>query len=183
MNCVEKIFPLAMLSWCNKKQIPEIDMYSQMQLVISSFGELDMRRLKVAIKLSKSRLHGKVVRGVVADAVSCVNGLYEPVKNLLARSLFVYGDISLFKFATQSVKSRLNIRNVTIKTAEEIDESYKSKLREEIISSFGQKVSLKYETDPALISGSIVTVGSRKVDSSMLGRLNYIVKKLEEDLR
>lgn len=65
-------------------------------------------------------------------------------------------------------------------TALPLDDEQQKRLRAEIEASVGKAVNLSLSTDPDLLGGMIVKVGSRMVDTSLRTKLNRLKHAMKE---
>jgi len=65
-----------------------------------------------------------------------------------------------------------------VKTAEELDDSHKSKIEQRFGKILGKKVEARYEIDPSLIGGLRVDAGGRTYDGSVDGWLTSFEERL-----
>ena len=62
------------------------------------------------------------------------------------------------------------IQKVTVASAQELSSAQQRRLAEELGSYLKQKVQLTFETEPSLISGLQIRIGSKVFDSTVRGR-------------
>jgi len=65
-------------------------------------------------------------------------------------------------------------KTVTVTTAEAIDEGTKQSLTERLNNKFGVGLIYVYQTDPSVIAGMRVQIGSDVFDGTVKGRLNRL---------
>lgn len=65
-------------------------------------------------------------------------------------------------------------KTVTVTTAESIDDATKQTLSERLNNRYGAGLIYVYQTDPALIAGMRVQIGSDVFDGTVKGRLNRL---------
>ncbi len=63
---------------------------------------------------------------------------------------------------------------VNITSAEELKDSQKNKINDELLSSLGSKLSINYKVDKFIIGGLIIKIGSKMIDSSILNKINKL---------
>jgi F-type H+-transporting ATPase subunit delta len=71
-----------------------------------------------------------------------------------------------------------NVALLTVKTAEELDDSHKSKIEARFGKVLGKKVEARYEIDPSLIAGLRVDADGRTYDGSVDGWLTSFEERL-----
>ena len=64
------------------------------------------------------------------------------------------------------------LANVT--SAEELSDSQKIEIKDQLKSILGKKLSLNFNVDKKIIGGLIVKVGSKMVDSSLATKINKL---------
>ena len=63
---------------------------------------------------------------------------------------------------------------VNITSAEKLKDSQKNKIKDDLLSSLGSKLSINYKVDKFIIGGLIVKIGSKMIDSSILNKINKL---------
>lgn len=76
------------------------------------------------------------------------------------------------------LNARLNIAEVEVTTARQLDENERKALEAQIAEMAKSGISAKFREDPSLIGGVIVKVGSTVYDDSIRGRLNRLKEEL-----
>ena len=69
---------------------------------------------------------------------------------------------------------------VNITSAEELKDSQKNKIKDDLLSSLGSKLSINYKVDKFIIGGLIVKIGSKMIDSSILNKINKLKLAIKE---
>ncbi len=115
------------------------------------------------------------------DAIAQRAGLSQPVRNLVAvvidhRRVGLLPDIA--QHARTELNQRLGIAEASVTSARVLGDDEKKELEARIAAATGQKVRAKYTTDPALLGGALVRIGSTIYDGSVRGQL----RKLKETL-
>lgn len=119
-------------------------------------------------------------RGVL-DAVVARAGISRPVRNFMA----VLIDHRRVEFLDAIVKQfeveldrRLGFAEAEITSARELSESERRTLEAQVERLTGKKVRARYASDPSLLGGAIVKVGSTIYDGSVTGQLGRIREQL-----
>ncbi|MCM1333844.1 MAG: ATP synthase F1 subunit delta [Bacteroides sp.] len=73
---------------------------------------------------------------------------------------------------------RLGIAEVTVVSTEPISDDLKAKIRAKMAEITGKTVTLREETDPALIGGVVIRYGGRSYDGSVRAKLDALKKEI-----
>ncbi|WP_031550684.1 F0F1 ATP synthase subunit delta [Parvularcula oceani] len=152
--------------------------------------ESDMRGLRGA--LSQSDDLRRLVASPVFDADEKTRGmkavldkmgahaLTQNLVGLLARNgrLFALDGIAR-AFLDQAAKSRGEVSAEAV-SAHPLSADQTTALRAQIEAAVGKAVNLETKTDPSLLGGLIVKVGSRMMDSSLRTKLSRLHGRLKE---
>ncbi|HMK28903.1 MAG TPA: ATP synthase F1 subunit delta [Terriglobales bacterium] len=104
-----------------------------------------------------------------------------PVRNFLAVLIDHHRIAQLPEITAQfehEVNERLGFTEAEIVSARELSEREKSELEAQIERLTGKKVRAQYATDPNVLGGAIVKVGSTIYDGSVRGQLQKIKEQL-----
>jgi F-type H+-transporting ATPase subunit delta len=117
----------------------------------------------------------------VLDAVAGQSGLLKPIRNFFA-VLIDHGRIPMAaQIARQFEKdlnSELGFIEADITSSRQLSSDEKNGLESQVGSLTGKKVRARYSTNPELLGGAVVRVGSTIYDGSVRGQL----QKLKEQL-
>jgi F-type H+-transporting ATPase subunit delta len=117
----------------------------------------------------------------VLDAIAAQAGLFPPIRNFFA-VLIDHGRIPMVEHIVRQFESELNAElgfvEADIASSRALSSDEKQTLESQVASMTGKKVRAKYETNPELLGGAIVRVGSTIYDGSVRGQL----QKLKEQL-
>src|SRR5919109_257868 len=119
-------------------------------------------------------------RGVL-DAIAKKIGLSKPVRNFVAvlldrRRIAQFGGI--VRQYEQEVNQRLGITEAEVTSFRELSAAERRGLEAKIADVTGKKVRARYQTEPAILGGAIVRVGSTVYDGSVRGQLQKLKEKL-----
>ncbi len=111
-----------------------------------------------------------------ADAHLLLKNLIQLViKN--GRLSALYGVLQAFLMRAAEARGEVSAEAIT---AAPLNDEQQQRLRAEIEASIGKAVNLTLSTDPDLLGGMIVKVGSRMVDSSLRTKLNRLKLAMKE---
>lgn len=86
--------------------------------------------------------------------------------------------VATAKRLTELSDESTGVLRAEVKSPKPLGEAYAQDLRRELEKLTGRKVVLDRSTDPSLIAGVVVRVGSHVVDGSLKGRLNEFERRL-----
>lgn len=120
--------------------------------------------------------------GKVVDAVSGVLGLSDLTKNFLGvlaanRRLSALPEI-IRAFAAIAAAQR-GEATADITSAHALTDDQVEQLRQKLEVREGRKVKVKTSVDPDLLGGLVVTIGSKRIDSSIRTRLNSLAQAMK----
>ena len=81
-------------------------------------------------------------------------------------------------FATIAAASRGEV-SAQVSSAHPLDETQLEALRQKLEAREGRKVKLAASVDPELLGGLVVTIGSKRIDSSIRTRLNSLAQAMK----
>ena len=123
------------------------------------------------------------------DQLSVINIIFEKfnLNNLLKKFLnflvikrrFFYVEKILKDFLTICSKNRGEI-SAKLTVAKQLNENEINKIKNELSQNFGSDIKLNYNSDPNLIGGLIMQVGSVMIDTSIKNKLQKIENKMIE---
>jgi F-type H+-transporting ATPase subunit delta len=115
------------------------------------------------------------------DAIAKQAGLLKPIRNFFA-VLIDHGRIPMVAQIARDVEAELNSRlgyvEADVTSSRALTDEEKSKLEGQVQRMTGKQVRAKYGTNPELLGGAVVRVGSTIYDGSVRGQL----QKLREQL-
>ncbi len=119
-------------------------------------------------------------RGLL-DAIVAQGGTLRPIRNFFA-VLIDHGRIPMLAQVARQFETELNTRlgfvEAGITSSRQLSDGEKQSLESQVARMTGKKVRAKYETNPELLGGAVVRVGSTIYDGSVRGQL----QKLKEQL-
>ncbi len=117
----------------------------------------------------------------VLDAIVARTGTSPMVRNFIA-VLIDHGRIAaLPEIAPQvevELNQRLGIADAQVTTARQLGDPEKRALETRVGELTGKRVRARYATDPGLLGGAVVKVGSTIYDGSIRGQLERLKKEL-----
>jgi F-type H+-transporting ATPase subunit delta len=117
------------------------------------------------------------------DAIVAKAGVSKPVRNFLA-VLIDNGRIPMLeqivKQLDAEIAERLNLAQAEVISARELGAQEKQQLEQQVARMTGKKVRAKYATDPALLGGAVIRLGSTIYDGSVRGQLERIKEQIQQ---
>ena len=117
----------------------------------------------------------------VLDAVAGQSGMLTPIRNFFA-ILIDHGRIPMAAQIARQFETELNnvlgFVEADITSSRQLSSVEKSDLESQVANVTGKKVRARYATNPELLGGAVVRVGSTIYDGSVRGQL----QKLKEQL-
>ncbi len=89
--------------------------------------------------------------------------------NLLKRILLNFQNLD---------RANRGIIRVTVESPKNIDPGHRENLKEFLKSRFNQEIEMKFDIDPSLIGGFVLTINDQVLDKSVKGELNVLRKQL-----
>lgn len=118
----------------------------------------------------------RVLKSVAARLGTCREALNAAGVMLRRRRLSELSATS--RRLTQLSDEKAGVLRAEVKSPKPLSESYASDLRRELEKLTGRKVVLDRTTDPSLIAGVVLRIGSHVVDGSLKGRLTEFERRL-----
>ncbi len=117
------------------------------------------------------------------DAIAARAGLSQPVRNFVAiimdhRRLPMLGEIA--RQLRVELNQRLGITDAEVTSARELGDDEKKQLEAQIARALGRAVRAQYRTNPRLLGGAVVRIGSTVYDGSVHGQLQKLREELAE---
>jgi len=117
----------------------------------------------------------------VLDGMAKIIGLQQQTRNFLA-VLIKQHRIQLLADVVKQFKTELNDRlgfaEAAVSSARALSNEERSKLEQEVSRMSGKSVKASYATDPSLLGGAVVTMGSTVYDGSVRGKLERLKKQM-----
>lgn len=117
----------------------------------------------------------------VLDSIAAKTGMVKPLRNFIA-VLIDHGRIPQLEEITRQfqgeINQRLGVENAEVTSVRELAPAERQQLEKKIATATGKKIKARYATDPGLLGGVMVRVGSTIYDGSVRGQL----QKLKEEL-
>ena len=88
------------------------------------------------------------------------------------------GYVQILREYTRLVRLELDRRHATIDSAYALDSAESEKLRQDIVSRFGDDITIEFRTNPALLGGLRIQVGSDVWDGTVSNRLHLLKQQL-----
>lgn len=115
------------------------------------------------------------------DAIVGRAGLSKPVRNFAA-VMIDHHRVPMLPQAAQEFRAEMNRRlgfvDAEITSARELGEDERHELETRIGQSIGSRIRARYSTDPGLLGGTTVRIGSTIYDGSVLGQLQRLRERL-----
>ncbi len=90
--------------------------------------------------------------------------------------------IDIFKEFLILCDKKEGILRASVKTAVEIDDTIKNKIKEKLENKTNKKVYANYSVDPILIGGFIINIEDQVFDASVKHKLKLLRKKFSEEI-
>lgn len=130
-----------------------------------------MKLTKEARRLSKDMLRASFTDGLL-DQVK-VGEVADMIIRTKPRNT-----VGVLKEFARLIRLEVAKRHATIESAAELEASEKSSITRTIRSKYGADVTTEYKTNPALIGGLRIQVGSDVIDASVISRLDRLAVEL-----
>jgi F-type H+-transporting ATPase subunit delta len=117
------------------------------------------------------------------DAIASKAGFSKPVRNFAAVLIDHHRIPMLEQILKQleiELAQRLNLAEAEVTSARELQPQQKQALESQIARMTGKTVRVKYATDPALLGGAVVRLGSTIYDGSVRGQLEKIKEQIQQ---
>ena len=115
------------------------------------------------------------------DALVARAGLSLWARNLIA-VLVDHRRVPLLAQVVEQFKAELNRRRqvtaAEVTSARELDAGERSALEVQIAAALGRKIEARYRTEPGLLGGAVIRVGSTIYDGSVRGQLQRLQEQL-----
>ncbi|HEX8797150.1 MAG TPA: ATP synthase F1 subunit delta [Terriglobales bacterium] len=115
------------------------------------------------------------------DAIVARAGTIRPIRNFFA-ILIDHGRIPMVAQIARQFETELNKQlgfvEANVTSSRQLSEDEMRDLEAQVASITGKKVRAKYDTNPELLGGALVRVGSTVYDGSVRGQLQRLKKQL-----
>jgi F-type H+-transporting ATPase subunit delta len=88
------------------------------------------------------------------------------------------GYVGILREYTRLVRLELERRHAIVDSAQPLDEAHQSSLRSDLASKFGGDLTIEFRTNPDLIGGLRIQVGSDVWDGTVSNRLHLLSQQL-----
>ena len=133
------------------------------------------------LRVLESPAVGADQKRAVLDAIAGQSGTLRPIRNFFA-ILIDHGRIPMLAQIARQFETELNnqlgLVEAGITSARQLSPGEKQDLESQVERMTGKKVRARYDTNPELLGGAVVRVGSTIYDGSVRGQL----QKLKEQL-
>jgi len=163
------------------------DLASEHGTVTAVEGDLD--RIEAAIResadfgaLIRNPQISRTAAGSAVNAIAPILGVSDLTKNFLGvlaanRRLFALPEIIRAFHAIAAAQRGEATAEVT--SAHPLDEGQIEALRQKLEAREGRNVKVRTSVDPELLGGLVVTIGSKRIDSSIRTRLNSLAQAMK----
>jgi len=148
----------------------------QVNDMVAAVGESDQLRMvweSPAVPAESKR--------AVLDSVAGQSALLKPIRNFFA-VLIDHGRIPMMALIARQFETELNTQlgfvEAGVTSSRQLSPDEKQGLESQVARITGKKVRAKYDTNPELLGGAVVRVGSTIYDGSVRGQL----QKLKEQI-
>ncbi len=87
------------------------------------------------------------------------------------------GHLQILKLFKRLIKLEIGRNTAIVETAVEIDNELKNSISENLLRLYGKNLRLNFITNPSLIGGMKVKVGSSVYDNTIITRLNELLEQ------
>ena len=163
------------------------DLASEHGTVTAVEGDLD--RIEAATResadfgaLIRNPQISRTAAGSAVNAIAPILGISDLTKNFLGvlaanRRLFALPEIIRAFHAIAAAQRGEATAEVT--SAHPLDEGQIEALRQKLEAREGRNVKVRTSVDPELLGGLVVTIGSKRIDSSIRTRLNSLAQAMK----
>jgi len=150
-----------------------IQQVSDMATALAESNQLRMIWASPAVPSEQKR--------ALLDAIVRRTGTIRPIRNFFA-ILIDQGRIPMVAQIARQFETELNTQlgfvEADVTSSRELSEDDKRDLEAQVASITGKKVRAKYDTNPELLGGALVRVGSTIYDGSVRGQLQRLKERL-----
>lgn len=144
-------------------------------MVATAKGSAELRMVWESPAVSSDRKRA-VLDGIAAEA-----GLLKPIRNFFA-VLIDHGRIPMMEQIARQFETELNSQlgfvEAGISSSRQLSADEQRALEAQVEKLTGKKVRARYLTDPALLGGAVVRIGSTIYDGSVRGQLQRLKEQL-----
>ena len=159
-----------------EQKIDPVTAVQQVNDMVAAVGESDELR-----RVWESPAVGADQKHAVLDAIAGQSATLRPIRNFFA-ILIDHGRIPMLAQIARQVETELNNQlgfvEASITSSRQLSPEEKQDLESQVGRITGKKVRARYDTNPELLGGAVVRVGSTIYDGSVRGQL----QKLKEQL-
>lgn len=136
----------------------------------------DLRRLVSSPVISRDA-QGRAIHAVLEKAG--VSELTLRFVAVVARNRRLFALDGMCVAYREQLASRRGEITAEVTTAQELSDSQRDRLEQQLRTAMGSKVALQMRTDGSLLGGMVVKVGSRMIDSSLRTKLQRLELSLK----
>jgi F-type H+-transporting ATPase subunit delta len=176
MAAIASRYARALVEVVIEQKIDPAAAVQQVNEMVAAVAESDdLRRVWESPAVGTDQKHA------VLDAIAGQSGTLRPVRNFFA-VLVDHGRIPMLAQIARQFETELNNQlgfvEAGITSSRQLSPQEKQELEVQVGRITGKKVRARYDTNPALLGGAVVRVGSTIYDGSVRGQL----QKLKEQL-
>ncbi len=176
MAAIASRYARALVEVVLEQKIEPATAVQQVNDMVGAVGESDQLRMvweSPAIPAEQKRK--------LLDAIASQSGTLRPIRNFFA-ILIDHGRIPMLAQIARQFETELNTQlgfvEADITSSRQLSTEEKQGLESQVANMTGKKVHARYSTNPELLGGALVRVGSTIYDGSIRGQL----QKLKEQL-
>jgi F-type H+-transporting ATPase subunit delta len=176
MAAIPSRYARAMADVVLDEKIDPASAIQQVNDMVAAVAESDQLRMVWESPAVPSQQKRALLDAIVAHA-----GTIRPIRNFFA-ILIDHGRIPMMAQIGRQFESELNTRlgfvEADVTSSRQLSDDEKRDLEAQVASITGKKVRAKYNTNPALLGGALVRVGSTIYDGSVRGQLQRLKEQL-----
>jgi F-type H+-transporting ATPase subunit delta len=176
MAAIGNRYARALVEVVIEQKIDAATAVQQVNNMVAAVAESDDLR-----KVWESPAVGSDQKRAVLDAIADQSGTLRPIRNFFA-VLINHGRIPMLAQIARQFETELNnqlgIVEAGITSSRQLSPEEQQELESQVERITGKKVRARYDTNPDLLGGAVVRVGSTIYDGSVRGQL----QKLKEQL-
>jgi F-type H+-transporting ATPase subunit delta len=176
MAAIASRYARAMADVVLDEKIDPTSAIQQVNDMVAAVAESDQLRMVWESPAVPSQQKRALLDAIVAHA-----GTIRPIRNFFA-ILIDHGRIPMMARIARQLESELNSRlgfvEADITSSRQLADDEKQELEGQVANITGKKVRAKYDTNPELLGGALVRVGSTIYDGSVRGQLQRLKEQL-----
>lgn len=176
MAAIANRYARALVEVVLEQKIDPATAIQQVNDTVAAVGESDQLRMV----WESPAIPGEQKRKLL-DAIASQSGTLRPIRNFFA-ILIDHGRIPMLAQIARQFETELNTQlgfvEADVTSSRPLSTEEKNGLEAQVANITGKKVRARYGTDPELLGGALVRVGSTIYDGSIRGQL----RKLKEQL-